>query len=181
MRFIVDCGPMCDEITYTEEAAAPSQELPSTSPAAQYINGEQRPPLQILMGLPLRSMPAFFEDYYTSYPIVERGVLEVLLERYAGHGPRSLSPYEQSILYLVMAIGASSRSVVRGNGSVNPEHLYALAWGLFPHVIAAPGLVSVQILLLHVRYPHRRQEYISTLCLKCDRRFCTTFTGASGA
>lgn len=93
---------------------------------------------------------AFFEDYHASHPIADRSHVGLILERYVSQGHRGLSPLEQSVLYLITALGASSRPVMSSSKSVNSENLYALAWSLFSQAVAAPSPVSVQILLLHV-------------------------------
>ncbi|RSL54653.1 hypothetical protein CEP53_007371 [Fusarium sp. AF-6] len=135
LRFITDCGPMCDEIscTYVNVNDAPSQRMPSTTLAAQCVN-------------------AFFDDYHASYPITSRSSVGVILDRFVGHGHQALSPLDRSILYLITALGACSRSPVNSNKSVDFENLYTLAWNLFPYAVATPSLASLQILLLHALY-----------------------------
>lgn len=92
----------------------------------------------------------FFEDYHASYPILHRPEIDRLLERYVRFGQRGLNPLEQSLLYLVAALGASSRPVVSSGKAVDSANLFALAWALFPRVVATPGLDSMQVLILHV-------------------------------
>lgn len=76
--------------------------------------------------------------------------MDILLERYICHGQQSLSPLEQSLLYLVTALAASSRPIMGSTKAVEAGNLYALALALFPHVVGTPSLDSMQILLLHV-------------------------------
>lgn len=40
LRFIVDCGPMCDEISCPDVKDMPSQQIPSTTLAAQCVDSE---------------------------------------------------------------------------------------------------------------------------------------------
>jgi hypothetical protein len=53
--------------------------------------------------------------------------------------------------------------------SVNFDNLYALAWSLFPHAVAAPSVASVQIILLHVS---------SLYLLACRCRYSNHYAGA---
>ncbi|UPK95724.1 hypothetical protein LCI18_006659 [Fusarium solani-melongenae] len=133
LRFIVDCGPMCDEIACTNVDDGHSQQIPSTTLATQCVN-------------------AFFDDYHASYPVADRGSLGLILDRFVARGHQSLGPLDRSILYLVTALGACSRSSTETGKWVDFENLYALAWQLFPFAVAAPSLGSVQILLLHALY-----------------------------
>ncbi|KAF9890028.1 hypothetical protein FE257_006708 [Aspergillus nanangensis] len=136
LGFIVDCGRMCDEISVADSKDLPS---PSTTLAAH-----------------------IFEDYHAVYPILHRPEIDQLLERYVCHGQRSLSRLEQSLLYLVNAIGASSRPGMEISKLVDADNLYALAWAMFPYVAATPSLESMQILLLHVcslQHPLEQMEH----------------------
>lgn len=93
---------------------------------------------------------AVFDDHHASYPITSRSSVGFILDRFVGHGHQALSPLDRSILYLITALGACSRSPVNSNKSVDFENLYALAWNLFPYAVATPSIASLQILLLHV-------------------------------
>ncbi|GES65605.1 fungal-specific transcription factor domain-domain-containing protein [Aspergillus terreus] len=130
LRFIMDCSPMCDEIPCPELNRHAQPQALSSTVAAQL----------------------FFEDYHAAHPILHRPKMDVLLERYICHGQQSLSPLEQSLLYLVTALAASSRPIMGSSKAVDAGNLYALALALFPHVVGTPSLDSMQILLLHVLY-----------------------------
>ncbi|KAH7205135.1 uncharacterized protein BKA55DRAFT_722918 [Fusarium redolens] len=134
LGFIVDSGPMCDEISCSDIPDVPRQQIPCSTLAVQYLN-------------------AFFEDTYPSHPVADQDEVRLILDRYVYNGHQSLGVLDRSILYLIMALGASSRSSPAATRSIDYEKLYALAWNLFPYAMATPSLASVQVLLLHVGTP----------------------------
>ncbi|KAJ0416232.1 fungal-specific transcription factor domain-containing protein [Aspergillus carlsbadensis] len=133
LSLITDSAPMCDEISCTTVNELPAQQVPSSTLAAQCAN-------------------AFFEDYHAAYPIFDRTHVNLVLERYVHSGHRELAPLDRSVVYLVTALGACSRPGISGSKSIDSANLYALAWSLFSHAVAAPSVLSLQVLLLHVLY-----------------------------
>ncbi|KAF3397970.1 hypothetical protein F1880_005725 [Penicillium rolfsii] len=144
LRFIANCGPLCDEISSPESIELCPQQGPSSTLAKKCID-------------------TFFDDYYAPYPMFDRVEVELILNRYQYCGYQGLHPLERSILYLVIALGASSRSPPTGENAckgVDVDNLYALAWALFPQVVGTPSL-SVRIgqsLGLHVALPNDLEQ-----------------------
>jgi hypothetical protein len=141
---------MCDEIPCTEVNEMPVQQVPSSTLAAQCVNGGQPPPECDCRTSLICRLPAFFEDYHAAYPIFDRTHVDSALERYVYGGHRELAPLDRSVVYLVTALGVCSRPGISGSKYINSANLYALAWSLFSHAAAAPSVLSLQVLLLHV-------------------------------
>ncbi|KAL2848888.1 hypothetical protein BJY01DRAFT_246112 [Aspergillus pseudoustus] len=137
LRFIVDYGPVCDEITCPDSMDFPPNKVPASTLAARCINGACPYFLRIMMQSIL-------------FPIDKRSASS-LNSTFATASAVSTNS-ENRCCTSSMRLGHPLAPLVplAALWAVDADNLYALAWALFPHVAATSSIGSMQVLLLHI-------------------------------